>query len=107
MVNEFPDDGDEVHISVNGQNIRTIYGRDGTIEVNLSPYLNLGQNNAVDVEMWNYGCFAASLRVRVYRDGQVLSGLRKAYDSGGWRGVCGERLVNWSWTLNPSTGQAN
>lgn len=107
MVNEFPDDGDEVHISVNGQNIRTIYGRDGTIEVNLSPYLNLGQNNAVDVEMWNYGCFAASLRVRVYRDGQELSGLRKAYDSGGWRGVCGERLVNWSWTLNPSTGQAN
>jgi serine/threonine protein kinase len=107
MVNQFPDDGDEVRVSVNGQSIRTVYGRDGSTEINLSPYLLAGQNNAVTVEMWNNGCFAASLIVRVYRDGQELSSLRESYDSGGWRAVCSERLVNWSWTLNPTTGETN
>ena len=107
MVNQFPDDGDEVRVSVNGQSIRTVYGRDGSTDINLSPYLLTGQNNAITVEMWNNGCFAASLIVRVYRDGQELSSLRREYDSGGWRAVCSERLVNWSWTLNPTTGEAN
>ena len=107
MVNQFPDDGDEVRVSVNGQSIGTVYGRDGVTGINLSPYLLTGQNNAVTVEMWNNGCFAASLTVRVYRDGQDLSALRRSYDSGGWRPVCSERLGNWSWTLNPTTGEGN